>query len=409
MAHAFVKKWIFFCLLFIINLYIALSTSILFFYFFFVLLVSMAVISLLWVTINFLSAQIEIERQMLERVVEDDEIDIAITIKNKGLLPIFHLAINDYLSCAIENERNKIVIKEFLKPKGHHIVAYRCLCFKRGRYLIGPFTFYFFDPLGLFFFKRTIPKFSELYVYPRTFPIRKFPTLKKGISPWFGIEMGRGSGDDEEFHGVREYKSGDPIKRIHWFSTARKNKIIVKQFQRQVFYRATLIFNLDKRSNYGEGKKTVVEYMVKIAASVAQYLLEHNVSLEIVAHTEEIAHIAFNKGPQHLEDTMRFLATAQAESMVGLGDIFEEFVKHFPNDSTLIAIMLDSDWELLPKMMSLHRKNISVIPLIVNANTFLPQADTQTVTHVPRAQFMQTYKIEPYFISCGDNLEEKFM
>jgi len=409
MVHLFVKKWLFFFLLLGINLYIALSTSILFFYFFFLLLVSIALMSVAWAAINFLSATIEIKRHTIEKVFEDDEIDIALTIKNKGFLPVFNLAISDYLPCAPEGEKNKMMLKNLLKPKQQHTILLRCLCPQRGKYLIGPLSLYFFDPLGLFFLKKTVAEFSELYVYPRTFAIKKFPPLKKGASPWFGIEIGRSSGDDDEFHGIREYQSGDPIKRIHWFSTARKNKIIVKQFQRQVFYRATLMFNLDKRSNYGEGKKTVVEYIIKVAASIAKHLLENNVSLEIIAHTGEIAHINFNKGPQHLEDIMRFLATAQAESRVGLGDIFEEFVKFLPDDSSLIAIMLDSDWELLPQLVSLKKKNISIIPLIVNTGTFLVRADNQKATDAFRYRFAHAANIEPYFFSYGDDPEEKFM
>ncbi len=231
----------------------------------------------------------------------------------------------------------------------------------------------------------------------------------KGTAPWFGIETSRVSGDEDEFYGIREYKEGDPIKKIHWLSTARKNKLIVKQFQRQIFFRATIMFSLEKDKNFGEGKERVAEYMIKIAASVARYLMEMKVSLEIIAHTGEIIHIPFNKGPEHLENIFKFLAIAQAESRINLGEIFEEFSRHIPNDSNLIVIMLDRDWEYLPEILPLGKRNISIVPLILVSSTFLYLFEKQEVIKDIGIKLSQRFNFTPILFSCGDNLEEAFL
>ena len=348
-------------------------------------------------------------RRTMAKLEEDDILEIETVIGNNSFLPILNFVLEDHLTCATLKERKKKFLLEYLGPRSTLSLKYRCQCPRRGRYEIGPFSIYLFDPWGLFFFKKSFFLYSELYVYPRTFNIPKFPPLVKGTVPWFGIETSRVSGDEDEFYGIREYKPGDPIKRIHWLSTAKKNKLIVKQFQRQVFFRATIIFNLDKDKNFGEGKESVAEYIIKIAASVAKYFIERNVSLELIAHIGEIAHIPFNKGPEHLEDIFRFLTIAQAESRISLNEVFQEFAPYIPNDSSLIVIMLDEDWEFLPVMLSLKARNISLIPLVLIASSFLYPSEKQKIIEFPEPKSSQAFDFAPIFFSCGDNLGQDFI
>jgi len=409
MLKIFLKKWVFFFIIIIFDLVIALRTSIEFFYFFFWFLISFVVISLIWIAIEYFGIRLSLVRRTIAKIEEDDILEIETVIGNNSFLPILNFVLEDYLTCAFLKEREKRFLLGYLGPRSTLSLKYRCQCPQRGRYEIGPFSIYLFDPWGLFFFKKTFFLYSELYVYPRTFNIPKFPPLVKGTVPWFGIETSRVSGDEDEFYGIREYKPGDPIKRIHWLSTAKKNKLIVKQFQRQVFFRATIIFNLDKDKNFGEGKESVAEYIIKIAASVAKYFIERNVSLELIAHIGEIAHIPFNKGPEHLEDIFRFLTIAQAESRISLNEVFQEFAPYIPNDSSLIVIMLDEDWEFLPAMLSLKARNISLIPLILITSSFLYPSEKQKIIKLPEMKSSQAFDFAPIFFSCGDNLEQDFI
>lgn len=403
------KKWAFLSIIIIFNLIIALKTSMEFFYFFFWFLLSVVAVSFLWVMTGYFGTELSLIRKTTSKLEEDDILEIETIIDNKGFLPAINFVLEDRLPCAGPQEKEKRISLEYLGGGSTKNLKYRCSCPQRGRYELGPFYIYFFDPWGLFYLKKACSIYSELYVYPRTFNIKKFPSLMKGIAPWFGIEASRVSGDEHEFYGIREYKAGDPIKKIHWFSTARKNRLIVKQFQQQVFFRATIIFNLNKERNFGTGKESVVEYTVKIAASVAKYLIERNVSLELIAHTGEMVHIPFNKGSGHLEDIMKALATAQAESNVSLDEIFQEFSAHIPSDSSLIVIMLDKDWEFLSALLSLSVRNISLVPLILASASFLHAPRRQGIKELDSPKLPQVFNFAPIFFSCGENLEQSFL
>jgi len=409
MLRILLKKWIFVFITIIFSLLIGLKTSIEFFHFFFWFLVSAVAISIAWITAEYFGIRMLVTRNLPLKVEEDDFVEIEATIRNKSFLPVFNFILEDHLTFAAPQERKKRFLLEYLGPGSKLNLKYRHLCPRRGRYEIGPFSVYLFDPWGLFFFKKTFFLYSELFVYPRTFRIPKFPALTKGTAPWFGIDTAHVSGDEHEFFGIREYKPGDPIKRIHWLSTARKNKLIVKQFQRQVFFRATIIFNLNKDNNFGIGKESVAEYTIKIAASVAKYLIEKNVSVEIIAHIGEMAHIPFNKGEEHLEDILRALTIAQPESRVSTGELFQEFSDYIPNDSSLIVIMLDQDWEFLSAMLSLKAKNISLIPLVLLASSFMHTDGEEKIARFPQAKLPEGFDFAPIFFARGDNLEHDFL
>lgn len=407
MLKIFLKKWILLFILILFSFVIASRTGIEFFYFLFWFLIVMLSLGSSFTILEYFLTSLELDRIIGSKIEQDDYLVVETRITNRAIWPVFNLVLEDVLSCAEPAERKQATLLDYLAPKSSANIKYGCQCRLRGRYRVGPFSLYFFDPWGLFFLKKTYPAHSEIYVYPQTFNIRRLPPLVKGIAPWFGIETSRVSGDEHEFYGIREYKQGDPIKRIHWLSTARQNKLIVKQFQRQSFFRATILFNLEKDKNFGEGRESVAEYIVKMAASAVKYLIERDVALEVIAHVGEIVHIPFNKGPEHLESILRFLAVAKAESKVDLSEILQEFYRYIPNDSSLIVIMLDTDLSCLPAMMSLETKNVSLVPMVLNSFTF--RSGAQARESEMQAKGLQFPDFKPIFFSRGDNLEEIFL
>ncbi len=408
MLKSFIAKWFFLLILLTGNLIIGLRTGLEFFHFFFWLLLAILGIGLIWLFLQYYLTSFTITRRILGKIEEEDILNIELDIQNQSFFPVFNLMILDHLACAEPKKRDIRVFVDYVGIKSRTSIKYHCFCPLRGRYILKNLKVYFFDPFGLFFFRKTYPVYSEAYVYPKTFRIDNFPPLTRGVMPWFGIETARVSGDDDEFYGIREYKYGDPIKKIHWFSSARLSKLIVKQFQRQNFYRATIMFDLEKDKNLGEGKESICEYMVKIAASVAKYLVDKDISVEIIAHAGELVHIPFNKGQEHLEDILKFLTIAQAESRVSLAELFEEYSRYIAEDSSLIVIMLDTDWEYVPEILSLDKRNVSLVPLILFSSTFLYSFDKhKAVTEIENKPVAKG-DLRSIYVSCGDNLEDIF-
>ena len=70
----------------------------------------------------------------------------------------------------------------------------------------------------------------DLTVYPAPLPINVdlSPIVGWGASE---LDDGRHKGAGMEPHGIREYAAGDPMRYVHWRSTARRGKLMVKEFE----------------------------------------------------------------------------------------------------------------------------------------------------------------------------------
>ncbi|RMD96425.1 MAG: DUF58 domain-containing protein [Deltaproteobacteria bacterium] len=83
-------------------------------------------------------------------------------------------------------------------------------------------------PFGIFEGKGEIPLDLSFLVFPDPFPIDRFPCAPHLPTPATPFEAQHPG--SAEFIGVRDYRPGDPLRRIHWPSTARLGRLVVKEF-----------------------------------------------------------------------------------------------------------------------------------------------------------------------------------
>ena len=381
------------------------------FYFFFIFLAVVLVFDLLFFSISFFAGKsIKITRKAPEKIIEDDTLSVELTVVNQGFSPLTNILLEDFAGCAADERQRKFFIDVF-KPQQELTLTYECLCDLRGCYFLGPVKTIFSDFLGFFSFEIIWDVKKKIYVYPRIFKIKQLPILVKGKLPWFGVETISESGDDQEFFGIREYMPGDPMKRIHWLSTARKQTLIVKEFERISFYQVFLMFVLNEKDNIGYRKENVCEYIIKIAASLVKYFIDKDVCLEIMAHTGELTYFPLNKGSDFLEEIFKFFAAAKAESQMSIAEMVQENSKFIAPNSTVLVLLTEKSLPSLSELAALNVHNVSIVAFVMLSSTFTrhpPQEDE--IKGAKQGWFSQLSKlnIKTLFFSKGDDLAEVF-
>jgi uncharacterized protein (DUF58 family) len=81
------------------------------------------------------------------------------------------------------------------------------------------------------------------------------------------------SGESTEFLGVREYRAGEPLKRVHWRTTARIGKLISRQYETNVAASISALLLVEDRMRAGLGVDTPLEYSIRMIASLGQATL----------------------------------------------------------------------------------------------------------------------------------------
>ncbi|MER2135093.1 MAG: DUF58 domain-containing protein [Arthrobacter sp.] len=128
---------------------------------------------------------------------------------------------------------------------------YRLRSARRGLYRIGPVSAGFLDPFGLAVTRHSIGGTDELIVkpVPAELPAAVLDGLRGSDGSVSTRVQGAPSQDDVT---TREYRHGDPMRRVHWSATARHGELMVRQEETVATPRATLV--LDQReSSYNQG------------------------------------------------------------------------------------------------------------------------------------------------------------
>jgi uncharacterized protein (DUF58 family) len=286
---------------------LALATQIGWLYLFCALTWSMGAVSILFAWRNL--AGIELARTILSKkrpyseipvpsISEDEDLEIAIVIKNKGLLPKHLLRLTELCPLAEPGQQTKSFFLMSLAPRKTATVAYRVTCYRRGEFTFPPVVVETSGPFGLLKLRKEFPAPLALLVYPACLPLSNLPL---GDAAWskHGLPLKARAGD--LFYGSREYQQGDSLRHIHWRNTARRSTLMVKEFEETTM--GSLVITFDAARDFGEGKETTLEYAVKIAASVAKFCASQGTRVSLLPGQNP-----FSATRGRLVETMEFLA-----------------------------------------------------------------------------------------------------
>ncbi|HEX5096270.1 MAG TPA: DUF58 domain-containing protein, partial [Acidimicrobiia bacterium] len=155
-----------------------------------------------------------------------------------------------------------------LRPGESARAAYRIPTERRGRFELGPLRATVSDPFGLASRTERVLRSEEVIVYPRVFDVMSLPEAG-------GTELDR---DQPRAHGrldpggefltLRDYEPGDDLRRVHWRSTARRDRLMVRQNEAR--RRAPVLLMLDVRP--GAHDRGSFERAVEACASVVTVL-----------------------------------------------------------------------------------------------------------------------------------------
>ena len=179
----------------------------------------------LWTRSMINSLEVEIVRET-QHATQGKSIRGHITLRSNSILPKIWLELSDKSTIPSHTSKRAIT----LSSKGTTIWSYNTRALLRGVYTLGPLTVTATDPFGFFKFSKTFGSESTLLIYPYTPEISYFNTPSSNL-PGEGHFRKRSHNITPNIFGLRDYASGDSFNRIHWPSTAKKGRMIVKEFE----------------------------------------------------------------------------------------------------------------------------------------------------------------------------------
>lgn len=163
------------------------------------------------------------------------------------------------------------------------------------------------DPLGLSLARRTFAAPAGLLALPRRYAM---PALRFAAQRHYqrgGISLAHAVGDSQEFASLRDYRSGDPRRHIHWRSLARTGRLIVKEYRDEYFDRHALV--VDTHLDPDDAER--FEAIVSIAASIVGGERPRDAILDLVFAGNEVIELSAGRGLGDTLHVARWLAEAQ--------------------------------------------------------------------------------------------------
>ncbi len=330
---------------------------------------------------------LRVQRRLPASAFEDDLLTVDLALENHSSRPARFVVVNDVFGAGLADRQS--VLEAGPLPELHRrVLSYRAFVARQwGLYTVGPLSVGGYDPLGLFFAREEIPRLDPFEVFPKAVEIESLSARggRATVSPH--DVTASAAGQSLLFRGVREFRAGDDVRRIHWPATARRGTPMVREYERDLQPLFTVFLDLDQRSRAGVGRKSTLEYLVRVGASLLWTAHRRGDVLALVAESDRPVLLPPGQGEAHLAAGLHELVVARQRGTTPLVEVVERHREMLNPGSTaaLVSGTTEIDLEALTSVVkALHARAVQPLAVVVDAFSFTPVDRPPTPVAVAR-------------------------
>lgn len=299
-----------------------------------------------------------------------DRLEERFTLTNQFILPATWVAVDD--QSTLPDHHSSVATG----VDGNSASQWKTLnqCTRRGVFRLGGTILETGDPFGLFTLTLEDPTSSTLAVMPPIVPLPRFHILTSG---WAGEGRTNPRSLEETINAshTREMAPGDPMKSIHWKTTARRNEFHVRQADDTHAGDWWILLDLHRESQVGAGWDGTEEHGVILASSLIAQGLKEGHSVGLAVNGSEPAWRLPRRNEYQQRALLKSLAAASPSDME-LKDYLRNMNKSFGNRCSLLIVTACPDIEWAQSLLPLKWRGILPTVFLFDVNTFGGQADT---------------------------------
>ena len=335
---------------------------------------------------------------------EGDTIPVAITVENKGRLPISWVLIEDMLS---KSDRAKpgariavtgrhMEVSDF-KAGGKLQMMYQVQCIRRGYYQLGPLVAETGDLFGLNRRYRVLQNPTYLLVKPKVIPLTGYDVASRRPIGEIIITH-RLFEDPTRVAGVRQYQNGDALSRVHWRASARTGQLHSKVYEPSSVAGVTLLLDFHCDSFDKKNEPVRSELGVTCAASIAHAVHQMGQQVGLVSNGRDAADrireegwrgdrrtreeardsvtmveestrlrpvvVPTQRGDEQAQNISQTLARLEKSDGLSFFEMIAESQQRFPRDASIVAILSRVDLAYGVALGELRRQGFAVTAII---------------------------------------------
>lgn len=301
-----------------------------------------------------------------------------------------------------------------LRPREKQTFVVRTWLTRRGRFDVGPTRLVIADALGLFRTERKWPADRTLVVLPMVFPLRQV-LQPPGFLPGGRVIQRRSLDITPHASGVRPYVPGDPMRRIHWPTTARRGQLIVKEFDQDPQAEAWIFLDAEQKVQAQSAYQipampietllfarkpkltlppSTLEYGISIAASLAHFFISQKRSVGLVMRDRAHAMIPAERSERQENKILEALAFMEGKGDQSIAALAAAHAPLLPKGSSVLLLTPTTSNDLVMLADDLQRRKLRPIVLLLSAASFGGRGGSERLAAALQARMVPTRLIE---------------
>jgi uncharacterized protein (DUF58 family) len=314
-----------------------------------------------------------------EKLFEDGDISVQLTLHNKRLTRTGFLEIRDKLPKQLDVREGSNYLILDMRGGEKTVINYRFVAPLRGIYTIGPVSMRSQDVYALFYEEVGIEDFASVTVFPRVEDVKDITIKAKSLKLYPGATPVKRPGAGSEFFLVRDYLPGDPFKNINWKAYASKGKLLVNEHEVEAVSDVVIVLDSREFSRYGTEANNPIMYGARAAATMTNFFLKRRDSVGLIVYGDKLLTIKQGSGQKQLFEVLTALAGAKAEGNLPFKGVVDYTAPFLPKRSPVMLISsLDGDDTIAEGVSTLRVLEYPVIIICPSSIEFELQARAKT-------------------------------
>ncbi len=234
-----------------------------------------------------------------------DRVPVRLEVTHTGRLPVAWVLVEDLTSRDLPRSGEQAKVRT-LWPRQSFSLRYSLEMTRRGYHQIGPLLLESGDLFGLVRRFETGERAHYITVHPAIVPIGGYDLTSPRPVGEVRVER-RIFEDPSRLRGVREWRPGDKLARLHWRSSARVGTLQTKVFEPSCVVGALLCLDLFEPAYEGRAVPERSEFAVVAAASLASYIATAHQRVGFLSNGRDAADRA-RREPLEIEAATRWQA-----------------------------------------------------------------------------------------------------
>ncbi|MCO8122719.1 DUF58 domain-containing protein [Stieleria sp. TO1_6] len=249
------------------------------------LLIVVAAIDFLAVYVG-TSQGIEVSREIAHSCSLGVPIDSRLTVENRSGLTLVG-DVRDDLPDGFESHPGQHSMR--LPPLGRVTMSRKLTPGRRGAFRLESVYLRFLSPLKLWRRQIELPLPSALNVYPDMKQLSDYALLARtNRLSLIGVRRTRRVGQDSDFERLRDYSRDDNFRHIDWRSTARRNKLTVRQFQSDQSQRVVFLLDCGRMMTNTRDGYSLLDHALNSALMMAYVALHQGDSVGMLCFSDSV-------------------------------------------------------------------------------------------------------------------------